>query len=183
MQPNPMAETSKLLFPSLRFFITELPHTDGLCDVVFEGLNQFRRNTMIEHHPRCFSRDRAQACAFLRKNVAFLQGAAELCGRHPNDMPEDSSKMAWACVSDFERYLDEAARGFADQLLCAGDPFSLHKLQRRHPRCLFEHTGKVEGAQLHQVGQRLDRNVLSETFAHIVIHLSKLPNRQTAAEV
>src|SRR5258707_15535120 len=74
----------------------------------------------IGHHTRRFSRDRAQPVAFLRKKGwASLQAAAELCGRHANHTPEDLSKMARARVADFERDLDQAPRGFADELLCA----------------------------------------------------------------
>jgi len=50
---------------------------------------------------------------------ALLQGAAELCGRDANHSPEDLSKMARTRVADFERDLDEAARGFADEMLCS----------------------------------------------------------------
>src|SRR6266436_10377240 len=102
---------------------------------------------------RCFSSDRARPSAFLRKKKepAFSEGATELCGRHARNAPKNFAEGAWARVSDFERNLDEAAGGFTDELLCAGDPFSRHELQRRHPRRMLEHPGKMEGTQVHQL--------------------------------
>jgi hypothetical protein len=44
--------------------------------------------------------------------------------------------MARARVADFERDLDEAPGGFADELLSADDTLSRDELQRRPPRCL-----------------------------------------------
>ena len=40
------------------------------------------------------------------------------------------TEMAGTRVADFERNLDEAAGGFADELLSAGDPLARDKLQR-----------------------------------------------------
>src|SRR5271166_4034829 len=84
-----------------------------------------------------------------KKGWASLQAAAELCGCHANHTPEDLSKMARARVADFERDLDEAPGGFADELLCTDYALSRDELQWRHPRCLLEHTGKVEGTEFH----------------------------------
>jgi hypothetical protein len=86
-------------------------------------------------------------------------------------------KMARAGVANFECNLDEASRGFTDELLCAGNPFSLHKLQWGHSGCLLKHTAKVEGAQFHQLGRCLDGDILSEALAHIILHFAELPNR------
>lgn len=81
--------------------------------------------------------------------------------------------MARARVADFERDLYEAAGGFADQLLCADDTLSRHELQRRHPRCVLEHTGKVEATECHQLGQRLDGNAFCEVRTDIVFDLAE----------
>jgi hypothetical protein len=54
--------------------------------------------------------------------------------------------MARARVADFERDFDEAAGGFADQLLSLQHALSDHELQRRHPRGLLEHAGEMESA-------------------------------------
>ena len=94
-----------------------------------------------------------------------LQGAAELRRPHANNAPEHLREMARTRVANLQRNFDEAAGRFADQSLCAGDPLSGNELQRRHPCCLLEHTGKVEGAEFHQIGQRLDGNVPSEMLA------------------
>jgi hypothetical protein len=47
--------------------------------------------------------------------------------------------MAWTSVADFECDFDEAAGGFANQLLSLQHAFSGHELQRRYPRGLLEH--------------------------------------------
>src|SRR5271165_3295507 len=174
MQPSPMAETSRLLFPSLRFCIFLMSFADAP--------ESFRREWNMGHRTRRFSRDHAQPVAFLRKKRV---GPTSRCGtrRHANHTPEDLSKMARARVSDFESNLDDAARRFADELLGASDPLSPNELQRRHPRCLFEDARKVERTKFHQSGQCLDRNVLSEPLAYVVLHFAKLSDRQTAAEV
>jgi hypothetical protein len=80
----------------------------------------------------------ARSCE--KKEPAFSEGATELCGRHARNAPKNFAEGAWARVADFKRKLDEAAGGFADELLCAGDPLSGHELQRRHSRCLLKHT-------------------------------------------
>ena len=54
--------------------------------------------------------------------------------------------MARARVADFERDFDEAAGGFADQLLSLQHALSDHELQRRHPRGLLEHAGEMGSA-------------------------------------
>ena len=92
----------------------------------------------------------ARSCG--KKDPAFSEGATELCGRHARNAPKNFAEGAWARVADFERNLDEVAGGFTDELLCAGDPFSRHELQRRHPRRMLEHPGKMEGTQVHQLG-------------------------------
>ena len=91
--------------------------------------------------------------------------------------------MARARVTDFERDLDQAPGGFADELLCTDDTLSRNELQRRHPRCVLEHTGKVEGTQVHQFGQSLYGNVLSEILVHVILNFAELPNRQATTEV
>ena len=97
---------------------------------------------------RRFSSDRARPSAFLRKKKepAFSEGATELCGRHARNAPKNFAERARARIADFERNLDKAAGGFTDELLCAGDPLPRHELQRRHSRCLLEHTRKMERA-------------------------------------
>ena len=81
--------------------------------------------------------------------------------------------MARTSVADFERDLDQAPRGFADELLCADDTLSRDELQRRHPSCPLEHTGKVEGTEFHQLSQRLDGNAFREVRTHIVFDLAQ----------
>ena len=81
--------------------------------------------------------------------------------------------MARTRVADFERDLDEAPGGFADELLCTDDTLSRNELQRRHPRCVLEHTGKMEGAEFHQLGQRLDGNAFCEVRTHVVFDLAQ----------
>jgi NAD(P)-dependent dehydrogenase (short-subunit alcohol dehydrogenase family) len=75
----------------------------------------------------------------------FSEGAAKLVRRHAGDLAEYFCEMAGACVADFEPNLDEAARGFADELLGADDPLARDELQRRHPGCLLEDTREMEG--------------------------------------
>ena len=91
--------------------------------------------------------------------------------------------MARARVADLQPHIDEAARGFADQLLRLGDPFARDELQRRQAGGLLEHPRKMEGAQFHQRRQRFDRNLLGEVLAQMIFHLAKLPDRQAAAEI
>jgi hypothetical protein len=46
--------------------------------------------------------------------------------------------MARTRVADFERDLNEAPGGFADELLCTDDTLSRNELQRRRPRCVVD---------------------------------------------
>src|SRR5260370_19045506 len=97
---------------------------------------------------------RAAVLAMLRRlsgscgkkgKAIFLQGVAELGRRHPDHPSEHLSKMARVRVADFQRDLNEAARGFADELLRVQHARAGHELMRRHARGLLEHSGKVEG--------------------------------------
>jgi hypothetical protein len=56
--------------------------------------------------------------------------------------------MARARVAHVERDLDQAARRFADELLCTGDAFPRNETQRRHAGRLLEDTREVEGTEL-----------------------------------
>jgi hypothetical protein len=139
MHPKPMAETSKLLFPSLRVFILLM------FDVINVRLNDSGVALSIAHRARLGSRDRVQPIAILREKVSRLsQRITELRWRHADDPPEDLGKMARARVANFERDLDETPGGFADKLLSANNTLSLDELQWRHPRDLLEHPRKVE---------------------------------------
>src|SRR5688500_3199855 len=124
MQPRPMAETSSLFFPCCRF-----------C---------------IRHH-RCpctlRSSDPAPTALILRRSeIAVLQCVAKLCRRHSDDAPENFAEVARVLVANVEADLDQAAFGFADELLGAGDPFAGDELQRRHAGGLLEDTREVKGA-------------------------------------
>src|SRR5260370_14591565 len=90
---------------------------------------------------RRFSSDRARPSAFLRqkRSPAFSEGATELCGRHARNAPKNFAERASARVADFERNLDEPARGFTDKLLYAVDPLQCPVMQRRYSRCLLQH--------------------------------------------
>jgi hypothetical protein len=85
-----------------------------------------------------------------------LEGVTELRWSHAHRPPKYLSEMAWTSVADFERDFDEAAGGFADQLLSLQHPLSGHELQRRYPRGLLEHAREMERAQLRQLCQCLD---------------------------
>src|SRR5947208_17124291 len=114
-----------------------------MCDVV------------IAHPTQHFSPDRARPSAFLRKKErpAFSEGGTKLRRRNACNAPKNFSEIARAGIADLEPDFDEAPRGLTNKLLATGDPLSRHELQRRHSRCLLEYTGKVEGAQVHQLGQ------------------------------
>ena len=42
---------------------------------------------------------------------------------------------------------------------------------------------KWKGLKLHQFGQRLDGDLLSEMLAHVILHFAELPNGQATVEV
>src|SRR5258708_8631472 len=105
MQPRPMAETSRFPFPSFRFCIfffdivvVRLNHS-GVAGV--SGITCGASLAIV--------RSLSRSCG----KTASLQAAAELCGRHANHAPEDLSKMARACVTDFRLDLDECPGRFA----------------------------------------------------------------------
>ena len=114
MQPSPMAETSKLLFPSFRFFISfsscNEPKFLWLCDLlIFLPGSAIELGKTIGHRPSGCSRDRAAPVVFLRKSGALfyaLEGVAELRGRHAHGPPKYLSEIAWISVADFERDFD-----------------------------------------------------------------------------
>src|SRR3954462_15401059 len=100
MQPKPMAETSKLPFPSFRFCI---------CSVVVSRPNLIRAWPEYRLDRERCSRGRAHAVAILRKRrSAALQGTTKLCGRHTDSPPKDLRKMARAGVPDLKCDLDKS---------------------------------------------------------------------------
>ena len=77
--------------------------------------------------------DPAQPSALLRKKSQTgnaSEGGAKLRRSRPSHPAKDFREVAWTHVADFQRDLDEAARGFADELLRAADPLARHELQR-----------------------------------------------------
>ena len=77
---------------------------------------------------------------------SLLQRAPKLRRRDANYASKDLREVARVLVADVEADLDQAAPGFADELLGARDPFARDELQRGHAGGLLEDTREVKGA-------------------------------------
>src|SRR5258706_12555339 len=89
--------------------------------------------------------------------------------------------MARAGVADFKSDLDEAARGFPDHLLGAGDALARHELQRSHAGRLLEDMGEMRGTEFHQLGEAIDGDFLREILSNEILHFAELPKWKPAA--
>src|SRR5881392_495091 len=98
----------------------------------------------------------------LSQSCGKLKRTAELGWRDANHAPENLREMARVTVTRFKSDLNETARCFADQLLCAGHALAGNELERSHARGLLEDMSKVRGTQFHQFGETFDRDVLRE---------------------
>src|SRR6201988_545293 len=97
-----------------------------------------------------------------RGGVLPSEGVAELRGSHADRPSKYLSEMARTRIAHFERDFDEAAGRFADQSLRSQHSLSGYKLKRRHPRALLEPPSEMEGTQLRQFRQPLDRDAFRE---------------------
>src|SRR6266496_4438401 len=118
----------------------------------------------------------SRSCPACRVLAGKLRGelkrAAKLSRCNAHNAPKNLGEMAGTRVPNVEGDLDEAARGFANELLCARDPLPRHELERRHPRALLKHARKMERAEFDDLGQFIDGNLLGELVAHIVLHFA-----------
>src|SRR5438046_10299111 len=87
----------------------------------------------------------------LSQSCGKLKRATELRWRNSNHTAEDLRGMARAGVADLEPDIDETARSFADQLLCARYALAADELEGSHASGLLGELGQVRGSQLHQL--------------------------------
>src|SRR5206468_8928770 len=102
------------------------------------------------------SRSCGACCVPAENQRTWLERVAELTWRDANHASKYLSEMARARIADIQRDLNQAARGFPDELLCVRDPFARHELQWRHTGGLLEHMKEMEWAEFHEFSQLFD---------------------------
>src|SRR3954454_19362363 len=88
----------------------------------------------------------------LAGNCARLQCTAKVRRRNTYRPPKHLREVARVLVANVEADLDQAALGFADELLGVCDPFARDELQRGHAGGLLEDAREMKRTEPGQVG-------------------------------
>src|SRR4029453_12808007 len=171
MQPRPSADTSKPLFPSLRFCMVE----------------SFLRSTAEEtlaHMDEACASGLARPVAILLCNAGVDLALAAIVARGKAGLPaEQLGEMAGVGVSDIKRNGHYALLRFTEQALRFFNPQIDVVAQRRHSDSAFEEAKKMKLAQTGLCCKLVQTEFFGHVFRHPLCDLSNLVPRQRRTAV